>query len=172
MSLGACIPVYTATMSLKCRISDLPIIEQRAKDTLGELKAKYSGLDAYLVYSSRLGQSVLGNKPEVLLKEFPEMFHDIPDKAKVLQLIKEAKAESRGNKEPQKRDHEIARLLDNLEVDEETQIELRFGQLRYELVWQLQRDTLVDQNLTPQGRSSIRIVLGTLNGLMNIERMS
>jgi len=43
-----------------------------------------------------------------------------------------------------------------------SQVELRFHELDYDLIWKLQTDNLVDHQLTPQTRASIRIVLGTL----------
>jgi len=43
-----------------------------------------------------------------------------------------------------------------------SQVELRFHELNYDLIWKLQTDNLVDCRLTPQTRASIRIVLGTL----------
>jgi len=148
-------------MSLKCRISDLPEIEQRAKDILKELKTRYPDLDAYLVYSSRLGQSNLGNKPEVLLKEFPEMFRDAPEKTKALQLLQDLKKVEQ-NKGRDKKDKTLSQILSELALESSVQIELRFGQLNYALVAQLQRDSLVDRVLTPQTPASIRIVLGPL----------
>lgn len=78
-------------MSDTCRVSDLPSVEQRAREILQQLKVKYPKLDAYLVYSSRVGQSNLGNKPEVLLNEFPQMFPDSPLKTRALVVIKEQK---------------------------------------------------------------------------------
>lgn len=155
-------------MSLKCRISDLPVIEQRAKKTLSELKSKYPGLDAYLVYSSRLGQSNLGNKPEVLLKEFPEMFRDAPEKTKALQLLQDLKKDEQ-NKGRDKKDKTLSRILSELALDSSVQIELRFGQLNYSLVAQLQHDSLVDRVLTPQTPASIRIVLGVIGEVCNGE---
>jgi hypothetical protein len=47
--------------------------------------------------------------------------------------------------------------------DEKTQVEIRFNDLNYDLVWKLQVDDLVDRNLTPQTKASIQIVLGTLS---------
>jgi hypothetical protein len=41
-------------------------------------------------------------------------------------------------------------------------VELRFDHLDYALIARLQADELVDRELTPQTRASIRIVLGTL----------
>jgi hypothetical protein len=46
--------------------------------------------------------------------------------------------------------------------DEKTQVEIRFNDLKFDLVWKLQVDDLVDCNLTPQTKASIQIVLGTL----------
>ena len=58
-------------------------------------------------------------------------------------------------------------LINELKIDESVRIELRFDELRYTLVEQLQKDPLVDGELTPQSRASIRIVLGTVIGLAN-----
>ena len=46
--------------------------------------------------------------------------------------------------------------------DEKTQVEIRFNDLKFDLVWKLQVDDLIDRNLTPQTKASIQIVLGTL----------
>ena len=46
--------------------------------------------------------------------------------------------------------------------DEKCQVEIRFNDLNYNLVWKLQVDDLIDRNLTPQTKASIQIVLGTL----------
>jgi hypothetical protein len=47
------------------------------------------------------------------------------------------------------------------------QIELRFGDLDFALVAALQRDLLVDRELTPQTSASIRIVIGRLTDLLD-----
>ncbi len=57
---------------------------------------------------------------------------------------------------------ELERIGQLLEFDSATQVELRFRELKLNLVWQLQRDDLVDVALTPQIKASICIVLGTL----------
>ena len=57
---------------------------------------------------------------------------------------------------------ELQQLAATLQYDPECQIEIRFSDLKYDLVWELQADDLVDRNLTPQTKASIRIVLGTL----------
>ena len=59
----------------------------------------------------------------------------------------------------------LDQLLSQLKYDEKCQVELRFNDLNYDLVWKLQTDDLIDRNLTPQTKASIRIVLGTLTQL-------
>jgi hypothetical protein len=56
-------------------------------------------------------------------------------------------------------------LLDVAQVIETTQIQLRFGELDYDLIARLQKDPLVDRALTTQSRASIAISLGTLSQL-------
>lgn len=58
---------------------------------------------------------------------------------------------------------ELERACAQLEYDGQCQVEIRFSELKYELVWMLQGDELVDRKLTPQSKASIRIVLGTLD---------
>jgi len=53
-------------------------------------------------------------------------------------------------------------MASRLEYDGQCLVELRFSDLKYDLVWKLQRDDLVDRHRTPQTKASILIVLGTL----------
>jgi hypothetical protein len=57
---------------------------------------------------------------------------------------------------------QLDQLAHQLNYDEKCQVEIRFNDLKYDLIWKLQADDLVDRNLTPQTKASIRIVLGTL----------
>ena len=57
---------------------------------------------------------------------------------------------------------QLDRLGTRLRFVGHSQVELRFHELNYELIWKLQIDELVDRRLTPQTKASIRIVLGTL----------
>lgn len=50
-----------------------------------------------------------------------------------------------------------------LKFDGSVQVELRFHDLDYDLIWKLQSDDLVDRELTLRTRASIRIVLGTVS---------
>jgi len=56
----------------------------------------------------------------------------------------------------------VAGSAPHFQYNEKTQIEIRFKDLNYELIWKLQADDLIDRNLTPQTKASIQIVLGTL----------
>lgn len=58
-------------------------------------------------------------------------------------------------------------LAAELSFDGDCLVEIRFGALEYEFLWQLQSEELVDRALTLQTRASIRIVLCTLE---NFER--
>ena len=51
--------------------------------------------------------------------------------------------------------------------DGQSQVEMRFSELNYKLIWQLQTDELVDRQLTPQTKASIRIVLGKVEQFAN-----
>ena len=62
-------------------------------------------------------------------------------------------------KEWDERYEELAR---ELKYDASVRVEIRFDHLDYALIARLQSDDLVDRELTPQTRASIRIVLGTL----------
>ena len=64
---------------------------------------------------------------------------------------------------------QLQQLAPQFQYDERCQVELRFNDLNYALIWKLQADGLVDRGLTPQTGASIRIVLGTLG---QFERIS
>ena len=57
---------------------------------------------------------------------------------------------------------EVNQLVSQLQYDDRYQVEIRFQYLNYDLIWNLQVDDLIDCDLTPQGKASIRIILGTL----------
>lgn len=90
------------------------------------------------------------------------MFPDEQQKAEIEREVKRMKELEKKRNLPTEQDDKLSPLLERLEVDGKTQVELRFGQLHYKTVWALQSDELVDRELTPQTRSSIRIVLGTV----------
>jgi hypothetical protein len=120
---------------------------------------------AVLVLSLPGGQTGINSSPTQILREFPAMVVGDSVKTGALNLLSRIeKLEWDATT-----GHELARLkkqLDCLAVqlkyDEKCQVEIRFNDLTYDLVWKLQKDDLVDRDLTPQTKASIQIVLGTL----------
>lgn len=62
-------------------------------------------------------------------------------------------------------------LLASVEVIETTEIQLRFGELDYDLIERLRVDPLVDRACTPQTRASIKISLGTISQLRRLHNI-
>ena len=127
-------------------------------------------MDAYLVFSSALGQGEVSLGAKQLLREFPSMFTNVQQKAEVEREVTRMKELEKKRNLPIEQEDRLTPLLERLEVDGKTQVELRFGQLHYETVWALQLDELVDRELTPQTRRSIRIVLGTVASFVDATR--
>ena len=120
---------------------------------------------ARLVLSLPGGQTEIDSPPKQILAKFPAMIVDAAAKTTALRVL----ARVKGLEEEADADPEAARLKEQLEqlaaqfqYDENCQVELRFHELNYELIWRLQADDLVDRHLTPPTKASIRIVLGTL----------
>jgi hypothetical protein len=59
----------------------------------------------------------------------------------------------------------MLRNFEELDIKEDTFIEIRFKDLVFDLVFALQKDPLVSKQYTPQTKASIRIVLGTVGDL-------
>jgi len=158
-------------------LKDLGKVIDNSKERLLRLKVKYPELDAYLVFSSNMGQVNLTNDGLTILREFSKMFVPSTAKNRSVELIKQLKdLEKVGReldetrkvqalKEKSEKENELSKILPSLELEPNSQVELRFGNLNHELIAKLQKDTLVDQNLTMQSRASIRIVLGTIKSL-------
>ena len=161
------------------KIQDLGVVAKKSKGILADLKAKYPQLDAYIVLSSRLGQVELTTQPDTIILEFPAAFVPSPDKLIALKLIDDLKklkreVDNAGPKDKTSLQKTFAAMEEHLhqkvlglEVDDEVQVELRFGNLNYDLIAKLQEDPLVDPKLTPQTRASIRIVLGTIRAIFD-----
>ena len=120
---------------------------------------KYPGLKAYLVYSTTAGQAMLGGSPAQILDEFPAMIFDDVNKARALPLLERSKIDTLPASEKMRVNEDLAKIGRLFKFDDQSQVELRFSELDYKLIWQLQTDELVDRQLTPQTRASIRIVL-------------
>ena len=131
------------------------------------IRQKYPAIKAYLVYSATAGQAMLGGSPSQILDEFPAMIFDDANKALALPLLERSKIESLPAGEKMRVNEELAKIGRLFKFDGQSQVELRFSELNYKLIWQLQTDELVDRQLTPQTKASIRIVLGKVEQFTN-----
>jgi hypothetical protein len=144
---------------------------KRQFDLLGkkypELKAKlpHGKPISILVMSLPGGQTGTDSSPADILSEFPAMVVDDSTKTSALDILSRLKAlesEATTGLERERLRQQLDQLAPQLKYDGNCQIEIRFNALKYDLIWKLQADDLVDRNLTPQIKASIRIVLGTL----------
>jgi len=143
---------------------------ERQFDLIGQ---KYPDLKAYLVMSLPGGQTVIDSSPTQILSEFPAMVVDDSNKTSALNLVSRLKMldsvaktgpeKERLMKQKEQLREQLDQFAPQLKYDEKCQVEIRFNDLKYDLVWKLQGDDLVNRNLTPQTKASIRIVLGTIS---------
>jgi len=85
---------------------------------------------------------------------------------RALEKLKDNPGESRDpGQERTQLERQLASLEHAIEFNDDVQVELRFGALKYEQIFALQQHPLIDRDRTPQTHASIRIVLGTLKGL-------
>jgi hypothetical protein len=132
-----------------------------------DLKAKlWNGKAAsFLVLSLPGGQTGIDSSPIQILNEFPAMVVDDNAKTSALNLLSRLKlleSEATAGPETERVKTQLNQLALQLKYDGECQVEIRFNRLNYDLIWKLQVEDLVNRNLTPQTKASIRIVLGTL----------
>jgi len=153
-------------------VNELKEVVEKANDILKKLKEKYHNLDGYLVFSSTYGQCELTTNVAAILKFFPLMIVDSKQKVKGLQLwqkINDIEAENKKNfgnlKSSEKFRHQLDDIVKNIEVDEDTFVEIRFKGTDYDMIFALQKDELISKEHTPQTKASIRIVLGTIKDL-------
>jgi hypothetical protein len=126
------------------------------------IRKKHPALKAYLVLSLRGDQVRIDSSLDETVKEFPGLLRDGVPKSRMLKFMNVKKPEKPTDAEVKEWQEKFESLSDLLEFDGSVQAEIRFNQLDYELIAKLQADELIDRNLTPQTRASIRIVLGTL----------
>lgn len=151
------------------------IVIERADHIIRALSDKYKGVKGFLVFSSQHGQCEVTSDVKKILTDFPEMIVDSIDRKKAIELIKTIKSseglkkdndsiqskQDTSNKIDSKR-RNLKTILDNLEFQDGTFIEIRFAKSNLDLIFEMQKDPLVSQVHTPQTQVSIRIVLGTL----------
>ena len=152
------------------RISNNGINFQQFKDSLAAAKRhfslirkKYPDLKAYLVLSLPVGQTQTTSSPKETLRGFPATMVDGEAKTDMLRFLKIPESKDTPESEKERLKEQFQELAGKLEFDGKCQIEIRFIDLDYDLVWKLQLDDLVDRELTPQTKASIRIVLGTIS---------
>lgn len=139
---------------------------------------RYEKLKEYLVFSSPYGQCEITSSMRTIAEEFPEMIHDSIYKKKACELVQSIRGlrkeiartfvwKAKDDLREKMYDHEerLEQLAENLEVKEDTFVEIRFNALDYNIVDDLRKDPIISLKHTPQTKASIRIVLGTLDEL-------
>lgn len=132
---------------------DLVEIQQKYNQIWKQIRAKYpkaSGSVNFALngYFAPINES-FGN----LFKKNHYLFLDSEYKTKAQNLMK-------ANKDAAEED--FKKLLLKAPLNPECRIEIIWNDLDYDLIAELQVEPLVDLNLTPQTRASIRIVLGVV----------
>ena len=137
------------------------------------IRERYPSLGAYVVLARGGLQIEPGADLPKLAKDLPELFADCPAKFAILQLLKGkgkiSKAGELNSQEIQDQKAQIAKLSTLLRIDGSFLIELRFRNLDYKAIWKLKMDALVDQDLTPPSKASIRIVLMSIRCLQGTD---
>jgi hypothetical protein len=154
-------------------LEQLQVAVASAKRRFDIQREKYPDLDqkeypaykAYLVLSLPGGQVSIDSSPKDILTKFPAMVVDDRTKIKALAVlsrlrIMEWKGET--GPEPEGLMEQWEQLAPQLQYDGTCQVEIRFKNLNFDLIWKLQVDDLVDRDLTPHTKASTRIILGTL----------
>ena len=127
------------------------------------IRKKYPDLKASLVLSWLGEQTKIDSSPKDILREFPALVVDDKAKARMLRFLNEPLPEKPSEAQKKQWSERLRDLAEDLKFDGNVQVDLRFHNLNYDLIWKLQSDDLVDRDLTPQTKASIRIVLGTVD---------
>ena len=127
------------------------------------IRKKYPDLKAALVLSWLGEQTKIDSSPKDILREFPALVVDDKAKARMLRFLNEPLPEKPSEAQKKQWSERLRDLAEDLKFDGNVQVDLRFHNLNYDLIWKLQSDDLVDRDLTPQTKASIRIVLGTIH---------
>lgn len=156
------------------KISEFKTLVVLAEQQFSSLKEKYPLLRAELVVCNGYGQGSLKASPVELFEQVAsafvrsEQFNECRLLLRTLRCLEAGNQNLRSDyvkKVAQALQLKIDSLLAELVLDNRSCIELRFKELDFELVAMLQRDPLVDTQLTPRSKASIRIVLDSLEGL-------
>ncbi len=145
---------------LKKKVRQASRLEDEIRSQYGnQLKALASRLNE-AVYETRERLKGWNEKERAHAGITPALMEKLAEMEQAQNELKAYEAQKRA--ELSALQDELQQLAATLQYDEKCQVEIRFSELKYDLVWKLQTDDLVDRNLTPQTKASIRIVLGTL----------
>jgi hypothetical protein len=133
-----------------------------ARDRFAMLKAKHPTLKGYLVLAIPGKQTGIGSSAKEILGDLPTLVVDDAARAAFQQHLNSPPPKDAGEKAKKEWEGRYEELAAELKYNGGVAIELRFDHLDYTLIARLQCDELVDRELTPQTKASIRIVLGTL----------
>ena len=136
-----------------------------AEDRLAALREKYPKLKAYLVFFLRGNQIGIRSSGGEILAAISGMFENNPARASLQKHYKGKPKKDAKESAREAWSEKLKALEKKLSYIPEARVELRFPNLNYEIIDQLRADPLVDRELTPQTRASIRIVLGKIEEL-------
>ena len=167
-------PLPKGTLNL----SQFKVAVIAANQQFALIRKKYPELKGYLDLSLGGEWAGINESPATMLNKFPAAFIDNEVKTKAQDLLNKLKlvqekiqesktATSPGKNKLKEEERQLTSRVDDLvphfEFNGQSEITIGFHDLNYELIWKLQVDDLVDRNLTPQTRASIRIVLGLIS---------
>ena len=118
-------------------------------------------MKAYLVLALRGEQASDLTNLESILRGFPSIISG-DNSANFRRHLKATKQQNGKSYELVEWHKLFQQYAENSNYLGEAQFELRFNYLDFDLIRQLQQDELVNQQLTPQTKASIRIVLGAV----------
>jgi len=133
------------------------------------IRKKYPDLKASLVLSLLGDQTKIDSSLKDILNEFPALVVDDKAKTRMLRFLNESLPAKLSEGQKKQWLEQLQELTDALKFDGNVQVDLCFQNLNYDLIWKLQSDDLVDRDLTPQTKASIRIVLGTISHFASSE---
>ena len=162
-----------------------------AEGKLKDWKEKYGKMKPYLVINTPSRQQIsFTDDPLAILQESQDMIMDDDHRRKALVLMddieaaKKAKDDNRGKAgqgneaataaKKAKNDQLITALNEDLnavsnklKVNGDGLVELRFSNLKYDLLWQLKKEPAVCQIHTNPSDAYIRVVLGTVQSMLS-----
>jgi hypothetical protein len=139
-----------------------------AKQHFSLIRKKYANLQAYLVIGMQGNQTKIDSSLGQMIDEFADVLVNGSGKTKILDFVKTPLPDKPTESQKLEWAKQFQKLAGQLEYNGQAQVEIRFHHLDYELIFKLQSDDLVDRDLTPHTKASIRIVLGTITSFDRI----